>query len=92
MEKGRSNRQNQSPRLYIKPDTRLEITEYEVVLDSSRLTEYQCPWSDPCHVLIVALISAMDTSVGNLTAILKDAGQLENTLIIFTSDVSTQTS
>ena len=34
------------------------------------------------------MVSALDEAVGNITSVLKDRGFLNNTLIVFTADVS----
>jgi arylsulfatase A-like enzyme len=41
------------------------------------------------YVMRNAMVSAMDDQVGNITATLKATGQMENTIIVFTSDNGT---
>lgn len=50
------------------------------------------PNLDPKRAKIVALIEHLDASVGRVLAALKDNGQMENTLLIFTSDNGGQVS
>ena len=39
-------------------------------------------------VILVGMVSAMDEAIGNITEALKAQGMFENTLILFTADVS----
>ena len=51
-----------------------------------RRVEERAPDLDPKRAKMVALIEHLDMSVGRVLAALKENGQTENTLIIFTSD------
>lgn len=44
------------------------------------------PTTDEKRVKNIALVEHLDASIGKLLAVLKENGQLENTLILFTSD------
>lgn len=56
-----------------------QLTAYHQLIDSTHWRKFPTP-------AYAAMVSVIDENVGRLVAFLREIGQLENTLIIFTSD------